>query len=53
MSVFALTDPRHLIHVSDDGWLTRCGRRAEDAADLVDVVTHRECKTCHYDKGTQ
>lgn len=44
MSVFSIADRR--IHVSDDGWLTRCGIRVREAVDSDDLPRYHPCKKC-------
>lgn len=44
MSVFAFVD--RWIHISDDGWMTRCGIRALDPASATDVQKYGPCKRC-------
>lgn len=34
------------IHVSDDGWMTRCGQRASRPASASDVKKYGKCTRC-------
>lgn len=45
MSVFAFVG-KVLIHVSDDGWMTRCGIRAFAPASASDLARTPLCKRC-------
>lgn len=45
MTVLTYVDRR--THESDDGWMTRCGVRAVEPADVNDLCVHLDCKRCH------
>lgn len=47
MAVFAAVDRwLRLVHLSDDGWMTRCGVRAHLPASASDVKKYGKCTRC-------